>query len=124
MWFAGLLLYNLMSESTELYRFVRSLFTSQGKELSDGSISIEMASLPRFIVVRIYEDKDSNRVEVAINGDRMGYFETYNGQGLKYAFHQYRRSGMSNRNLTSAERFIEDTCKFYRDEIRLFTAHN
>lgn len=114
----------IMNESTELYRFVKSLFTSQGKELSDGSISIEMASLPRFLVVRIYEDRECNRVEVSINSDRMGYFETYNGQGLKYAFHQYHRNGMSNRNLTSAERFIEDTCKFYRDKIRLLTAHN
>ena len=47
-------------ETSQLYLFVKSLFEGQGKELSDGAISIEMIGNPRFLVVRLYEDKDKN----------------------------------------------------------------
>lgn len=70
-----------MNQSTQLYSFVKSIFEGQGNELSDGAISIEMSGNPRFLVVRLYEDKCKNTVEVNINGNSMGVFREYNGQG-------------------------------------------
>ncbi|MCI5742575.1 hypothetical protein [Phocaeicola faecicola] len=109
---------------SELSIFVESLFDQQGSRLSDGAISVEMIGVPRFLVIRFYEDTNRKTVEININNINMGYFESYSGQGLKYAFHQNRRTGMNKRNLTSAEKFIENVCEFHNDEIRLFRAYS
>lgn len=111
-------------KKSELSIFVESLFEHQGSRLLDGAISVEMIGMPRFLVIRFYEDTMRKTVEININGNNMGYFESYSGQGLKYAFHQYRRLGMNKKSLTSAEKFIEDVCEFHNDEIRLFRAYH
>lgn len=109
--------------TSQLYLFVKSLFEGQGKELSDGAISIEMVGSPRFLVVRLYEDKDENTVEVKINGDSMGVFREYKGQGYRFEFEQRYRIGIRN-GRTSAEQYMEDTCIFHRDAIHLLKAYH
>lgn len=112
-----------MGKSTQLYSFVKSLFEGQGKELSDGAISIEMDGTPRFLVVRLYEDKSKNTVEININGDCMGVFREYTGQGYQYEFEQRYRTGIRN-GRTSAEQYMEDTCTYYKDVILLKKAYH
>lgn len=112
-----------MTESTELYQFVRTLFESQGKALSDGTISIEMIGTPRFLVVRLYENKDKDTVEVKINGDSMGVFREYAGQGYQYEFEQRYRTRIRN-GRTVAEQYMEDTCAFYKDIIHIQKAYH
>lgn len=110
-------------ETSQLYLFVKSLFEGQGKELSDGAISIEMIGNPRFLVVRLYEDKDKNTVEVKINGKNMGVFREYKGQGYRFEFEQRYRTGIRN-GRTSAEQYMEDTCKFHKDRVHLKKAYH
>lgn len=112
-----------MIESTELYQFVRSLFEGQGKVLSDGAINIEMTGTPRFLVIRLYEDLAKNTVEVKINGDSMGVFREYTGQGYRYEFEQRYRIGI-RKGRTVAEQYMEDTCAFYKDIILLQKAYH
>lgn len=112
-----------MEKSTQLYSFVKSLFLGQGKELSDGSISIEMDGDPRFLVVRIYDNKDKGTVEVNINRIDMGFFREYTAQGYKYEFEQLYRIGIRN-GRTSAEQYMEDTCDYHRDVVHLKRAYN
>lgn len=81
-----------------------------------------MIGSPRFLVVRLYEDKGKNTVEVKINGNSMGIFREYTKQGYKYEFEQRYRTGIRN-GRTSAEQFMEDTCTFYRDTIHLLKAY-
>lgn len=109
------------TESSRLYSFIKSIFEGQGKEQSDGAISIEMEGNPRFLVVRSYENK--NTVEVKINGNSMGFFREYNGQGYQYEFVQQYRTGIRN-GRTSAEQYMEDTCRFHKDAIYLLKAYN
>lgn len=109
------------TESSRLYSFVKSIFEGQGKDLSDGAISIEMEGYPRFLVVRLYENM--NTVEVKINGNSMGFFHEYNGQGYQYEFVQQYRTGIKN-GRTSAEQYIEDTCRFHKDAIHLLKAYH
>ena len=92
------------TETSRLYLFVKSLFEGQGKVLSDGAINIEMVGSPRFLVVRLYEDKDKNTVEVKINGNSMGVFREYKGQGYRFEFEQRYRIGIRNCR-TSAEQW-------------------
>lgn len=113
----------MKTETSQLYLFVKSLFDGQGKELSDESISIEMDGYPRFLVIRLTEDKDKNTVEVNINGDSMGVFREYNGQGYRFEFEQRHRTGIRN-GRTSAEQYMEDTCTFHRDTIHLLKAYH
>ena len=89
----------------------------------DGAISIEMRGTPRFLVVRLYDDKDKNTVEVKINGDSMGIFREYIGQGYQYKFEQRYRVGIRN-GRTVSEQYIEDTCTFYKDIIYLQKAYH
>lgn len=112
-----------MNQPTQLYSFVRALFEGQGKELSDGAISIEMDGIPRFLVVRLYEDKDKKAVEVTINRDKMGHFREYTRQGYQYEFVQQYRIGIRN-GRTSAEQYMEDTCRFHKDAIHLLKAYH
>ena len=81
-----------------------------------------MDGIPRFLVVRLYEDKDKKSVEVTINRDKMGIFREYTKQGYKYEFEQRYRKGIRN-GRTPAEQFMEDTCTFYRDTIHLLKAY-
>lgn len=111
------------TETSRLFIFVKSLFEEQGKELSDGAISIEMTGTPRFLVVRLYEDKGKSEVEVKINGDSMGVFREYTGQAGKYEFEQRYRTGIRN-GRTVAEQYLEDTCGFHKDVIRLLKAYH
>lgn len=113
----------MKTETSQLYLFVKSLFDGQGKELSDGTISIEMIGNPRFLVVRLYEDKDENTVEVKINGDNMGVFREYSRQGYQYEFEQRYRVGIRN-GRTVAEQYMEDTCRFHKDTIHLLKAYH
>lgn len=106
------------TETSRLYLLVKSIFEGQGKVLSDGVISIEMIGNPRFIVVRLYEDKNENTVEVIINGKSMGVFREYEGQGYQYEFVQQYRSGIRN-GRTTAEQYMEDTCRFHKDRVHL-----
>lgn len=121
-WFAGHFLI-IMEENTQLYKFVRSLFVGQGRELSDGFISIEMDGDPRFLVVRLYDDRDNKTVEVNINGNIMGTFHEYSGQGYQYEFRQRYRTGIRN-GRTSAEQYLEDTCKWHNDKLHLLKAYH
>lgn len=109
------------TESSRIYSFVKSIFEGQGKELSDGAISIEMEGNPRFLVVRLYENK--NNVEVTINGKSMGVFREYTKQGYQYEFVQQYRTGIRN-GRTTAEQYMEDTCKFHKDTIHLLKAYH
>lgn len=109
-------------KSSKLYSFVKSLFDRQGKELSDGAISIEMISTPRFLVVRLYEDKSKNTIEVNINGNNMGVFREHTNQGYQYEFEQRYRVGIIN-GRTTAEQYLEDTCTLYKDIIHLRKAY-
>lgn len=84
------------TESSRLYLFVKSIFEGQGIELSDGAISIEMIGNPRCLVIRLYEDKDKNTVEITINGTKIGIFREYKGQGYKYEFEQTYHKGIRN----------------------------
>lgn len=111
------------TETSRLYSFVKSIFEGQGKELSDGAVSIEMIGNPRFLVVRLFEDKDKNTVEVKINGNSMGVFREYNGQGYQYEFVQQYRTGIRN-GRTTAEQYMEDTCRFNKDTIHLLKAYH
>lgn len=111
------------TETSRLYSFVKSIFEGQGKELSDGAVSIEMIGNPRFLVVRLFEDKDKNTVEVKINGNSMGVFREYNGQGYQYEFVQQYRNGIRN-GRTTAEQYMEDTCRFNKDTIHLLKAYH
>lgn len=113
-----------MMEHSELFNFVWSLFEGQGKHLSNEKISIEMDTEPWRLVVKLYDNKDKNIVEVSVNSTDMGYFECYKGQGLEYAFHQFGRKGMTKNTLTAAEGLLENTCKFHSDKIRIFRAYN
>lgn len=113
----------MKTETSQLYLFVKSLFDGQGKELSDGAISIEMIGNPRFLVVRLYEDKDENTVEVKINGDSMGVFREYKGQGYQYEFVQQYHTGI-RKGRTTAEQYMEDTCRFHKDTIHLLKAYH
>ena len=113
----------MKTETSQLYLFVKSLFEGQGKELSDGTISIEMIGNPRFLVVGLYEDKDENTVKVIINGKSMGVFREYKGQGYQYEFVQQYRTGIRN-GRTTAEQYMEDTCRFYKDTIHLRKAYH
>lgn len=113
----------MTGEPSRLYKFVKSLFESQGKELSDGAISIEMIGCPRFLVVRLYEDKDENTVEVEINKVIIGVFREYTGQGYRYEFMQRYRTGIRNCR-TTAEKFMEDICLSHRDTIRIQKAYS
>ena len=106
------------TKSSELYTFVKSLFEGQGKELIDGAVRIEMSGDPRFLIVRLYENKEKNTVEVSINGDSMGFFRKYSGQGLKYEFIQRNRKGI-RKGRTVAEQYMENTCICHNDEVRL-----
>ncbi|MBD5236090.1 MAG: hypothetical protein HDS62_00920 [Bacteroidales bacterium] len=110
------------TKSSRLYSFVKSIFKGQGKEISDGAITIEMDVNPRFLVVRLYEDEDKDTVDVTINNVKMGIFREYTKQGYKYEFEQRYRKGIRN-GRTSAEQFMEDTCTFYRDTIHLLKAY-
>lgn len=101
---------------------VDSMFIGQGKDLQNG-YSIEMDGTPRFLVVRLYDDKEHNAVEISINGVPMGKFRPYSNQGYKLIFEQRYRVGMRN-GLTSAERYMEDTCKFYNDTVLLQKAYH
>lgn len=112
-----------MTQPTQLYSFVMALFEGQGKELSDGAISIEMIGNPRFLVVRLYEDKDENTIEVIINGKIMGVFREYKGQGYQYEFVQQCRTGIRH-GRTTAEQYMEDTCRFHKDTIHLLKAYH
>lgn len=111
-----------MTQPTQLYSFVRSLFEGQGKELSDGAISIEMAGEPRFLVLRLYENKDNKTVEVNINREDMGIFREYTARGYQYEFEQRYRTGIRN-GRTLAEQYLEDTCAYYKDVIHLKKAY-
>lgn len=51
---------------SELSIFVESLFDQQGSRLSDGAISVEMIGVPRFLVIRFYEDTNRKTVEINI----------------------------------------------------------
>ena len=110
------------TKSSRLYSFVKSIFKGQGKEISDGAITIEMDVNPRFLVVRLYEDEDKDTVDVTINNVKMGIFREYTKQGYKYEFEQRYRKGIRN-GRTSAEQFMEDTYTFYRDTIHLLKAY-
>lgn len=113
----------MKTETAQLYLFVKSLFEGQGKELSDGAISIEMTGNPRFLVVRLYEDKDENTIKVIINGKSMSVFREYKGQGYQYEFVQQYRTGIRN-GRTTAEQYMEDTCRFHKDTIHLLKAYH
>ena len=110
------------TESSRLYSFVKSIFEGQGKELSDGAICIEMDGNLRSLMVRLYEDKDKNTIEININGNSMGVFREYKGQGYQYEFEQRYRVGIRN-GRTTAEQYLEDTCTFYKDIIHLRKAY-
>lgn len=62
---------------SDLSIFVESLFDQQGSRLSNGAISVEMIGIPRFLVIRFYEDTNRKTVEININGINMGYFEVH-----------------------------------------------
>lgn len=111
------------TESSRLYSFVKSIFEGQGIEISNGTISIEMIGNPRFLVIRLYEDKVKNTVEVNINGNSMGVFREYKGQGYQFEFEQRYRTGIRN-GRTSAEQYMEDTCIYHRDIIHLLKAYH
>ncbi|MGM9851028.1 MAG: hypothetical protein ACI306_02670 [Muribaculaceae bacterium] len=111
------------TESSRLYSFVKSIFEGQGKELSDGAICIEMDGNLRSLMVRLYEDKDKNTVEVIVDRDKMGFFREYRGQGYQYEFVQRYRTGMRN-GRTSAEQYMEDTCVLHKDIIHFRNAYN
>lgn len=107
-----------------LFEFVKSLFEGQGKVLSNGDFSIEMEGCtPRFLVVHLYDNKDTKSVEIYINRTHMGEFTDYTGQGYKYKFHQRYREHIRN-GRTVAEQYMEDTCTFYRDKILLEKAYH
>lgn len=106
-----------------LFEFVKSLFEGQGNILSNGDVSIEMAGSPRFLVVHLYDNKDTKSVEIYINRTYMGEFTDYTGQGYKYKFHQRYREHIRN-GRTVAEQYMEDTCTFYRDKILLEKAYH
>lgn len=109
-------------KSSKLYSFVKSLFEGQGKKISDEAISIEMIGTPHFLVVRLYEDKNKNTIEININGNSMGVFREYKGQGYQYEFEQRYRVGIRN-GRTTAEQYLEDTCTFYKDIIHIRKAY-
>lgn len=98
------------------------MFVNQGKKLDNG-YRIEMDGTPRFLVVRLYDDKEHDVVEISINGLKMGIFKPYTNQGYKIKFEQRYRVGMRN-GLTSAERYLEDTCRFYSDTVLLQKAYH
>ncbi|MCX4295052.1 MAG: hypothetical protein OSJ56_13465 [Prevotella sp.] len=77
-------------QESNLYKFVESLFAEDGKRLSNG-FSVEMVGEPRFLVIRLFDDKDRNSVEIIINGKSMGRIVPYNGQGYSYEFQQLYR---------------------------------
>lgn len=106
-----------------LFEFVKSLFEGQGKILSDGDVSIEMAGSPRFLVVHLYDNVDKKSVEIFINRIPMGEFTNYSGQGYQYKFQQRYREHIRN-GRTVAEQYMEDTCTFYRDKILLEKAYH
>lgn len=101
---------------------VDSMFVNQGKKLDNG-YSIEMDGNPRFLVVRLYDDKDHDAVEISINGVIMGIFRQYSNQGYKLKFEQRYRVVM-RKVLTTAERYLEDTCKYHSDFVLLQKAYN
>ena len=82
-----------------------------------------MEGNPRFLVVHLYEYKEKNIVEVTINRDKMGSFREYTGQGYQYEFEQRYRKGMRN-GRTSAEQYMEDTCRFHKGTIHLLKAYH
>lgn len=105
-----------------LFEFVKSIFENQGKHLSDGSISIEMNNNPKYLVIKLYENKDKKAVEVTINSIKVGEFIEYKGQGYKYAFIQTYRPRI-RLSRTPAEQFMEDTCTFHKDKVLLRKAY-
>lgn len=123
--FAGHLLYFPMKpETSQLYLFVKSLFEGQGEEPSHGAIIIEMIWNPRFLVFRLYEDKEKekNTVGVEINEDTI-IFRKYTGQGYQYEFEQRYRVGIRNVR-TVGEQYMEDTCAFYKDIVHIQKAYH
>ena len=107
-----------------LYEFVASLFEGQGKTLSKGRFSIEMDDLdvPK-LVLTLYDNKDCKTVDIYWNNKKLGEFKKYEGQGLKYEFNQTYRTGIRE-GRTLPEQFMEDTCIFHKDKIRLNKAYH
>lgn len=99
------------------------MFAGHGEEMSDGAIRIEMVGEPRFLVVRLYDDRDKKSVEVNINGVVIGTFQEYAGQGYRYKFIQRRRTGIRD-GRTTAEQYMEDICISHKDILRLERAYH
>lgn len=105
-----------------LFDFVKSLFAGHGKTLANGDFCIEMAD-GSYLVVHLYEDKDKKTVEVYINRKLMGVFNEYKEKGYKCEFQQRYRVGIRN-GRTVPEQYMENTCTFHRDLIRLNKAYH
>lgn len=106
-----------------LLEFVKSVFRGQGRNLANGDYSIEIVGNPKYLVVHLYDLKDKGAVEVYINGDLMGAFTRYTGQGYQYKFQQQYRKYIRN-GRTPAEQYMEDTCMWNNDKVLLCKAYS